>query len=320
VILVAGLLSPCLAAAPSAKVRRVGVLGVEDYRSSDWWSALVDELAKRGYVEGKTLSFVSRTCGEKLDLLDPMAKEIVALGVELIISTSGDALGPLRRATRTIPIVMTASSDPVRDGWVASLAHPGGNITGNTVSGPDIELKQLELLIEALGTNKRIAHVVFEAFRSLPAEVAQTARFEALARTRGILLETLGAADGHALDGVFRKLARGGCNGVVLQNHATIGLDGDEVASLGLRHGLPVIMAVQDYARAGVLFTFSPSMISLYRKTAVYVDRILSGAKPADLPVELPTKYEFVINLKTASALGLTVPPSILLRADEVIR
>lgn len=314
-------LSALVVGAPTrSKPWRLGVLGVQDTLQVDGWLGFVAELTQRGYVEGKSLVVVNRHCDERLERLEPLAKELVGLGVDVILSASPDALPYLKRATQSIPIVMTSSPDPVGDGWIASLAHPGGNITGNTVSVEEIELKQLELLVDVLRTPKRVAYVVYQPFQGRPRAIQHTARMEATARGRGVKLETRGAVDGRALDGIFDSLAHSGFEGVVLQNHATIGIGYKEVAVFCLRNRMPIIMRLRGNATVGVPFTFGVSDEYQFRRAAIYVDRILSGAKPADLPVELPTQFELVVNLKTTAALGLHIPSSVLLRANELIQ
>lgn len=315
-------LAPSGGAAPQAKgLRRIGVLGVEDFDEDDIWGrALTGELRRQGYVEGKTFMFLKRACGTDVSRLDSMAAELIALGVDVIFATSGAAVPVLRRATQTVPIVMLLSADPVENGLVASLAHPGGNVTGNAVANSSIGIKQLEILLETLPSAKRIAYIIYQPHRSLPFMNDRIAQFDAMARRRGVELRTFEASEGRSLEGAFREVVANHADGVVLQNWATIGLDNDQVAALALKYRLPTIMEVRGYAASGVLFSYGVSYVDLYRKAGIYLSRILAGAKPADLPVELPTLFEFVINMETASALGVTIPPSVLLRADELIR
>lgn len=281
---------------------------------------MTDELARHNYVQGRTFEYIKRSCGEQLNRLPSMARELVALKVEVICAVGHEAQVAARLATRTVPIVMPGAGDPVGDGFIESFAHPGGNMTGLAVSASEIEIKQLEILIESLPRTKRVAYVVFEPFRFRPLVVEQVARLEAAAKNRGVQLQTFPCRDGHALDAVFKAISDSGIGAVVLHNHATIGLDGDEVAAIVLKHRLPTIMTVRDYAESGVLFTYDTNLVALYRRAGIYVAKILDGVRPADLPVELPTRFEFVINLKTASALGIEIPSSVMLRADELIR
>ncbi len=320
-----GLISAAFASSGNAALqaeglRRIGVIGVEDIGLDDGWPALTRELEHHGYVEGKTVVFLKRACGIDLSRLDSMAAELVAQKPDVILATAESAVPPLQRATKSIPIVMLISNDPVEKGLIASLAHPGGNVTGNALSAPAIYIKQMEILLEALPTAKRIAFVLYQPFRHIPSVIKLIAEFEAAARARHVELSTFEAPEGRSLEGIFQGMVRDRVDGVLLQNFATIGLTDDQVATLVLKYRLPTIMEERGYADRGVLFTYGLSYKDLYRKAGVYLSRILAGARPTDLPVELPTLFEFVINMKTAAAFGLTIPQSVLLRADELIR
>jgi putative tryptophan/tyrosine transport system substrate-binding protein len=314
-------LQPALAA-PIVRIPRAGVLGVFGISKDDpTWRVFVDELARRGFVEGRSIIFVERHSGEALSRLDPLASELVSSKVDIIITTAGAAVSAALRATKTIPIVSTGfGNDPVRQGWIASLARPGGNLTGPAMAIEQVDTKKLEILIEAIRNPRLIAVTRYAPTIKRSDNVELFASLQATARIHGAQLKAFDVPNGHALDDAFAAMVRGGFDGVLVDNLSTIGLEEADVGPLLLKHRLPGIMSVRDYAAGGVLFTYGAPQEDHYRKAAVYVAKILQGARPADLPVELPTHFEFVVNLRTAMALGLTVPPSILLRADEVIR
>ncbi|MEO8310508.1 MAG: ABC transporter substrate-binding protein [Caldimonas sp.] len=301
-------------------LRKVGVLGSRRFdRDEPETAALIAELARLGYSEGRNLEFIDRHCGEALDRLDALAAELVNLKVDVILPTHREAIPAARRVTSSIPIVMIGSANPVREGWIQSFAHPGGNVTGNASSATEVEVKALELLIETLGKPKRLAYVVFTPFRQRPTVLEQIARLEATAGSAGVQLRTVDVPDGHALGKTFQSLADARTEGVMLHSFATKGLGADEVGAL-MRYRLPTIVQQREFVQAGALMSFTPNILEMYRRAAAYVAKVLNGAQPADLPVELANRFELVINLKTASALGLKIPASVILRADELIR
>lgn len=318
----AGLVTQRALAGPTVRMVRAGVLGVFGISKDDpTWRGFLDELTRYGYVEGKSIVFLERHSGEALERLDPLASELVSSKVDIIITTAGAAVPAAMKATKTIPIVMTGfGRDPVRLGWITSFAHPGGNLTGPTMAIEQVEAKKLEILIETLRNPRLIAVTRYAPTSRRSDNLELFASLEALARSHGAQLKAFDVPNGRALDEAFAAIVRGGFDGVLVENLSTIGIEEAEVGPLLLKHRLPAIMSVRDYAAGGVLFTYGASQDDLYRKSAIYVAKILNGAKPADLPVELPTHFEFVVNLKTAAALALTIPPSILLRADEVLR
>jgi putative ABC transport system substrate-binding protein len=302
----------------SGRLHRVGVLGVDSSDGSGLvWEAFVDELAKRGYIEGRNL-VLERRFGEhdRVELLEPRAAELVASKVDVIYAAGGvvSALAA-KRATSTIPIVFFSAGDPVAVGLVQTLARPGGNVTGNATQGVDIVSKGLQILAEASG--RMTQFVLF-----LPAGMRSQVGF---ARTESLLSEAgarLGAkarfvevTDVEQIGAQLRMLAREGVDAVLLFDFPMFRAHMDRIAALLIERKLPSY----GYARAGFLMHYDMSRPRLARSAAGYVDRILKGAKPAELPVEQVNVFELVINLKTAKAIGLTVPKSLLLRADEVI-
>jgi len=306
----------------ASKVYRIGILSVELAAdpTDPGWVAFIDEMGRYGYVEGRNLIFIRRASDKDLQRFEALAVELVGLKVDLILSTAGAATRAAKKVTSTIPIVMVGSSDPVRDGLVASLARPGGNVTGNSYQSREVELKRLQILAEAIGRPTRLAYVIYRPDRSLPTMADQLAAMAAAARALGAQFVDFDVEDGDHLHLAFQQMVRQRVDGVVIHNMAAIGLDLDALGPLALRYKLPAITGARDDSESGVLLSYAVSFADMFRKSARYIDKILKGAKPADLPVEQPTKFELVINLKTAKALGLTIPQSLLLRADEVIQ
>lgn len=309
-----------------ARVHRIGVLGVhaDQFSPSDEnEQAFLDELARLGWVAGRNLQLISRASGHELQRLDALAAELVALEVDLILSNGGTPTAlAAKRATATIPIVMVASRDPVADGLVASLFRPGANVTGNADMGRELVLKRVELLLQAVPAAKRLGYIVHE--RTLAQSEAQTtvAVMDAALRAQGRQLFTAVArqvAQGDDLDHVLDQLARQRVQAVVIDNYATIGAGQRRVAAALRRGRLPAIMEDASYARAGVMMTYTEPLIDCYRRAADYVHRILSGARPADLPVSRGTRFVLAINIDTARTLGLTIPATLKVQADLLL-
>jgi putative ABC transport system substrate-binding protein len=214
---------------------------------------------------------------------------------------------------------MLAAGDPVASGFVSSLARPGGNVTGNAFFGEELQMKQLEILIEATGAIKRLALVGHEYYRQAPRWLRQVERLKTAAASRGFELQDVYVQSSLNLDQAFGALVRDRVEGAIVEGNAAMELSADAVGALVLKHRLPVIMTWRDSARGGVPLTYGVKYSDLTRKGAVYVARILDGAKPADLPVELPTRFDFTINLHAADAIGMKIPRSLILRADELI-
>jgi putative ABC transport system substrate-binding protein len=271
-------------------------------------------LRELAYVEGKNIVIEWRFAEGKLDRIPALAAELVRLKVDIIITGGPPSTRAAKEATVTIPIVMGFDNDPVGNGFVASLARPGGNITGLSALSPEISGKQLELLKEIV---PRLSHVA--VLRTRPdAQVSKEMELAAGAlKVQLQYLDVLGPKD---IETAFGEARKGRADAVlvlaspVLESHRT------QVADLAAKSRLPVIYHVSEFVEAGGLMSYGVSFIDLYRRAATYVDKILKGAKPAELPVEQPTKFELVINLKTAKQIGLTIPPNVLARADKVIR
>jgi putative ABC transport system substrate-binding protein len=287
-------------------------IGVLVLRKTQWRSVedqFLQGLRDFGYIDGKTINIELRTAEGNIDLLKPLADELVRLGVSTIVALFTPALVAAKQATQQIPIVMIETADPVGMGLVASLSRPGGNITGSTGSTSEMTQKSLELLREALPDLKRIAVMInpLDPFSRVFLERAGSA-----AERLGIEIAQP-AASGIDLESAFTAMAG-------QQVHAVLGqpsLDWARTAELALRHNMPSVEPNFSYARAGGLLAYSG--LPGAREDAGYVDKILKGAKPADLPIRQPTRFNLVINLKTAKSLGVTIPPALLARADEVI-
>jgi putative ABC transport system substrate-binding protein len=294
------------------KVYKIGSLTA----GSSGPSIVPDALRDLGYVEGKNLTFERRYAEDRLDRLPGLAAEPVSLKVDVIM-TAG-TLAPLaaKRATSTIPIVMMAAGDPVGSGLVASLPQPGGNVTGMSLMAPDLGGKRLELLRELLPGISRVA-ILWNAANPYPALVFKET--VGAARTLGVELQSLEIREAPDLDGALEAATGQHAEALIaVEDPLTIDLR-KKIAGFAADHRLPVISGLRMFADSGALISYGADLTDILRRSVVYVDKILKGAKPSDLPVEQPTKFELVINLKTAKSLGLTVPPLLLARADEVI-
>ncbi len=275
-----------------------------------------DALRELGYVEGKNLTFERRFAEDRLDRLPGLAAELVSLKVDVIMAAG--TLAPLaaKRATSTIPIVMMAAGDPVGSGLVASLAHPGGNVTGMSLMAPDLGGKRLELLKELLPGISRVA-VLWNAANPYSALVFKET--VGAARTLGVELQSLEIREPPDIDGALEAATGQHADALItVEDPLTIDLR-KKIAEFAADHRLPTISGLRVFADSGFLMSYGADLADIIRRSAVYVDKILKGAKPSDLPVEQPTKFELVINLKTAKSLGLTIPSILLARADEVI-
>jgi putative ABC transport system substrate-binding protein len=316
---VLGLLAAPLAAEaqPAGRVPRIGILpGGPLAPRVHQWDAFRQTLRELGYTEGQNIILEFRPPAREGDPFENLAADLVRLKVDVIVATSERAIRAARQATSTIPIVMCPSRDPVREGFVASLARPGGNITGLSILTVDLTGKRLEILREIVPKASRVAVLwtpgpggAEDQFRA--AELA--------ARALGVELVSLEASRDDDLEKAFEAAARSGAGALlVLGSPNFFGLRA-RITELSQKRRLPGMYWLPSFAHAGGLVVYGPSDTEYYRRAAMYVDRILKGAKPADLPVEQPMKFELIINLKAARALGLTIPRAVLLRADQVI-
>jgi len=305
-------------AAETQQLGKVPVVGALEYSAPDearrsWWKALREALHELGYVEGRSVRFEERWAHGRIDRLPRLAAELVQLRVDILVTGGGESARAAKKATATIPIVMATGADPVRLGVVESLGRPGGNVTGVTSLSTELIAKRVELLRELLPKASRIAVLSDGTSNSL----MSVREVEAVARSLGFATHPISAAH---LDDFDRALtAAGKEQALIVIASPPLFTERKRIADLALKHRLPTVVGGREYAEAGGLFSYAVSYPALFRRAALYVDRILKGAKPADLPVEQPTTFELVINLKTAKALGLTIPPSLLLRADQLI-
>jgi len=321
--LAGGLLTAPLAAKAqqAAKVRRIGILetggGVFAPESNPAEKAFMQGLQEHGYTVGQNIMIEFRGAAGKQERLPGLAAELVRLAVDIIVTPGTLSTLAAKGATTTIPIVMVAVGDPVGTGFAASLARPSGNITGLSDVNPDLSAKRLELLKELIPKLARAAVLLNPAH---PPNVRQLEETQAAARTLGVTLQTLEVRRSDDIERAFTAVARERAGAVVVLPDAFTVAYRDQIAELAVRHRLPTMFGPRSHVAAGGLMAYGASVADLYRKAVSYIDKIFKGAKPADLPIEQPTKFELVINLKTAKALGLTIPPSLLLRADEVIQ
>jgi ABC-type uncharacterized transport system substrate-binding protein len=299
----------------AGKIRTIGILNAG---SAGVPSAVVlpDALRELGWIERKNIVFERRYAENRVERLPELAAELVRLNVDVIVGLG--TLAPLaaKRATTTIPIVMTAAGDPLGSGLVASLARPGGNVTGMSLMAPDLGGKRLELLKELLPRLARVA-VLWNAANPYPALVFKET--QAAGRTLGIEVQSLEVRDPRDFDGAFEALRRQRPDALITVEDPLTFNYMKLIADFAAGQRLPTLHGFREDVAAGALMSYGANLADLFRRAAGYVDKILRGAKPADLPVQQPTKFELVINLTTAKALGLTVPPSLLARADEVI-
>jgi putative ABC transport system substrate-binding protein len=300
------------------KVYRIGFLVATHAGAvSSRLDAFRQGLRDLGYVDGKTFVIESRSADGKLERLPALAAELVNLKVDVILTGGPTATGPAAAATKTIPIVMAQDSDPVGNGFVASLARPGGNITGLSNFTPEISGKRLELLKEIV---PRLSRVAVLGVATEPGNAAALKETELAAGALGVKLQYLDVRTTRDIEHAFAKASKARADAVLVLASAIFTSYRTEIAELAIKSRLPTIYPQAEYAEAGGLIYYGASTLDLYRRAALIVDKILKGAKAADLPVESPTKFELVINLRAAKQIRLTIPPNVLARADKVIR
>ena len=303
----------------SERMRRIGVLmnlAADDPEAQVRLAAFHQGLQELGWTVGRNLRIDTRWGAGDADRYRRYSTELVALAPDVILAASGAIVPWLLQATRSVPIVFAQVPDPVGTGFVESLAHPGGNITGFTNFEFSIGGKLLELLKEIAPRVTRAA-VLRDA--ADPAGVGQWGAIQTAAPSLGLELRVVDVRDAGEIERSITAFARGSNGGMIVTGSAPTAIHRDLIITLAARHRLPSVYAYRYHATSGGLISYGPETIDQYRRAASYVDRIFRGEKPADLPVQAPTKYELVINLKTAKALGLDVPPTLLARADEVI-
>jgi ABC-type uncharacterized transport system substrate-binding protein len=279
-------------------------------------AAFLAGLRELGWIDGKTIAIEYRSAKWNIELLDDLAEELVRMNVDIIVAAgAGPPIRAAKQATSTIPVVMAASADPVAERLVASLARPGGNVTGMSLMTPELGSKRLELLKEVVPRVARVA-VLWDPATSNHLELQAT---RAAARTLGVTLKLMEVKNVDDLARVLAVLEKERPDGLTMFFDSKSTGYRALVGDFAKKHKIPTIFGAKEFAQAGGLMSYAPDRAESFRRAATYVDKILRSAKPGDLPIEQPTKFELVINLKTAKALGLTIPPSVLLRADEVI-
>lgn len=300
------------------KVPRIGYLGAAPSSANlARVQAFRQGLRELGYVEGKNIVIEYRYADGKRDRLPSLASELVRLKVDVIVSGGSSVTGPAKEATVTIPIVMTNDPDPVGNGFVASLARPGGNITGLSTLAPELAGKRLEILKETVPRLARVA-VIGNLTESGNAQALR--EVDLAAGSLGVKLQYVNVQDSKDIETSFRAASNGRADGVLMLASTILLALRTEVTDLAVKGRLPAIYLRSEFVEDGGLMSYATSLTDLSRRAATYVDKILKGAKPAELPVEQPTKFEFIINLKAAKQIGLTIPQKVLVKADKVIR
>jgi putative ABC transport system substrate-binding protein len=309
-------LCPLVEAQQQKKVYRIGYISGRSEAGplDDVFKSALREL---GYVDGQNITMMYRWAEEKLDRLPALAVELVKLNVDIIVTETTPAAQAAKKATTTIPIVMALSGDAVGAGLVASLARPGANITGLTFVGTDVGGKLVELLKEISPKTSRLAYL---AHPDLAPEAIAFKKMQPVAQGLGMSIRRVDARSQNDFKGTFDKMKQSRVDGLVVSPNVIYVQNRKLIVDLTTQYRLPAIYGRGDFVDAGGLASYGTSFPDLYRRAATYVDKILKGLSPADLPVEQPTKFELIINLKTAKRIGLTIPPNVLARADKVIR
>jgi putative ABC transport system substrate-binding protein len=303
-----------------ARMQRIGILmgtAENDPEGQSRTAAFQQALQKLGWTDGRNVRIEFRWPAADPNRMRASAAELVGLTPDVIVVNSPPILAVLQQETRSLPIVFVQVSDPVGSGFVASLAHPGGNTTGFTTFEETVSAKWLELLKEAAPRMIRVAIIRNPATAS--ASEYLMGALEAVAPSLGVKLTTVSTRDAAEIDRAFDAFAGESIDGLIVMPDPITLVHREQIVALAARHRLPAVYPFRYFATSGGLISYGPNPLDMWRRAALYVDRILKGAKPADLPVQNPTKFELVINLKTAKALGLEVPPTVLARADEVI-
>jgi putative ABC transport system substrate-binding protein len=309
--------APAQAQQPT-KIPRVGYLLVPSLSANTTRiEALRQGLRELGYEEGKNIIIEWRSAGGKPELLRSLAAELIRLKVDVIVCAGPTATRFAKEATATIPIVMAQDTDPIGNGFVASLARPGTNITGLSILAPEISGKQLELLKEIV---PRLLRVTVIGESDNPGHAQQLREIELAAQSFKAQLQNLNVASPKDFDSVFQAAHKAHADAILVLGGPVLNSQRKRIVDLAAKTRLPASYNEQGFVEAGGLMTYGTSFVDLHRRSATYVVKILKGAKPGDLPIEQPTKFEFVINLKAAKQIGLTVPPNVLARADKVIR
>ena len=297
------------------KIPRIGLLvpSSSDFTRKD---AFLQGLRDLGYVEGKNIAIEYRYTKGELNRLPDLAAELVRLNVDVIVTAAISSVRAAKKATGTIPIVFASVGDAVDSGLVSSLARPGGNATGLTFLAPELDGKRLELLKEAFPKITKVAFL----WRMPAARADPFKEAEAVAKTLGLRLQSVGVRGPDDFESAFKAAKSGGAAALIVISNPLSNTHQARIVDLAAKNRLPGIYPSTDFVEIGGLMSYGADILDNWRRAATYVDKILKGAKPAELPVEQPTKFEFVINLKTAKQIGVTIPPNVLARADKVIR
>jgi putative ABC transport system substrate-binding protein len=270
-----------------------------------------------GYVDGKNILFELRFTEGKSQRSAELVKELIALKVDAVFAAGGGVILAFKQATKTIPMVMVSTTDPIRSGIVSSLAHPGGNITGVSLMASDLWPKRLELLKEISPKSSRVAIFWNKSNAGMAIEAQAT---QEAARQMGVALLDRGVKDPSEIDAVFAAMSKDRPDAFLALMDLSLREHQTRIIDFLIKNRLPAIFETKEIVEAGGLVSYGPNLADMYRRAAVHMDKILKGTKPADIPVEQPMRFEFVINLKTAKKIGLTIPPNVLVRADKVIR
>jgi putative ABC transport system substrate-binding protein len=308
-------IAPFVKAQQAKKIPRIGYIG--GTTSSSATEAFRQGLREHGWIEGQNILVEYRSAEAKTERLPELATELVRLKVDVIVAASTPGAQAAQQATKTTPIVFTMVSDPVASGIVASLARPGANVTGLSNMLPEMSGKLLELLKEAVPRVSRIA-VLYDPAN--PGKALEFKEMKAAAPALGVTLQSLEVHTDKDVDGAFSTMTKVRLDGLVTFIDAVTSRHRQRIVDFAAKNRLPSIYQASDYVDAGGLMSYGLNRDDLYRRAAAYVDKILKGTKPADIPVERPTKFDLVINLKTAKQIGLTIPPNVLVRADKVIK
>lgn len=316
IVVLAVLVAPLAAEAqPVGKTPRIGYLSLQS-PTEPRSRAFQEGLRELGYIDGRNVTIEYRWARHDVGRLDIFAKELIQLNVDVIVALEPPGARVAQRSTKTVPIVIRSTDDPVEAGFVTSLARPGGNVTGLSSVSTELEAKRLELLAELVPGMSRIA-----VLRNPDGPIAASslARIERAGSALRLHLQSLEARRPEDLEPAFATATRGRAEALLVIRDPLVMGNRTRIAQLAVRYRLPAMFDDRELPQAGGLMSYGANLSDLYRRAAVYVDKILKGANPGDLPVEQPTKFELVINMNTAKALGLKIPPSLLLRADQII-
>jgi putative tryptophan/tyrosine transport system substrate-binding protein len=307
-----------MAQQPRKGIPRIGYLATPSHSFiSDRYDAFLQGLRELGYIEGKNIAIERRSADGNVERLPDLAAELVRLKVDIIVTGGPGSTRSAKEATAIIPIIMAQDFDPVGTGFVNSLARPGGNITGLSTLSPEISGKQLDLLKEVV---PRLSRVAVLGTSTIPGNAQSLREMELAAGAFGMQLQYLDVLGPKDIETAFRAATTGRAEAVLALGSSVLLLQRTQVVELVKKNRLPAIYSQREFLDAGGLMSYGPNFADLWRHAATYVDKILKGAKPADLPVERPTKFELIINLKASKHIGLTIPSNVLARADKVIR